>query len=301
MNEIQVGAAVQKGGNGRSPWSRGEKPETSNGMNEMQVGAAVQERGKRPSPWLKFGVEMGPLILFFFANARPKLFEPAVAPFLPPPILSGPNAGLFTATLVLMAAVAVALAVSFGSTRRLLAVPLMTAALVLVFGGLTVYLRDATFIKMEPTGLYAVFGGSALIGLAMNKPVPLIIFDKVKVMTERGLRLFTLRGGGFFFALALLNEIVWRTQSNDAWVAFMFPGIYILNLLFFAAQLPLIVRDIRLSKANHSGNGSSGASPSPGSEAARSIKPNSIMIRRVVRIFVGRLVAKDERHLCRRE
>jgi intracellular septation protein A len=61
---------------------------------------------------------MGPLILFFFANARPRLFEPAVAPFLPPPILSGPNAGLFTATLVLMAAVAVALAVSFVSTRR---------------------------------------------------------------------------------------------------------------------------------------------------------------------------------------
>jgi intracellular septation protein len=107
-------------------------------MNDMQAQAATpkQRRGKRGSPWFKFGVEMGPLILFFFANARPKLFAPAVATFLPPSILSGPNVVLFTATVILMAAVAVALAVSFVSTRRLPAVPLVTA-MVLVFGGLT--------------------------------------------------------------------------------------------------------------------------------------------------------------------
>src|SRR3984893_15511676 len=213
-------------------------------MNEMPVGTAVPKakRGNLQSPWLKFGVEMGPLILFFFANARPKLFEPAVAPFLPPPILSGPNAGLFTATLVLMAAVAVALVASFASTRRLPAVPLMTAALVLVFGGLTLYLQDATFIKMKPTVLYASFGIALIGGLAMNKLVLPIIFDNAMTLTERGWRLLTLRWGGFFFALALLNEIVWRTQSNDAWVAFKFPGIFILILLFSAAQVPLVVR-----------------------------------------------------------
>jgi intracellular septation protein len=211
-------------------------------MNQMQAGATVPKRGKRGSPWLKFGVEMGPLILFFFANARPKLFEPAVAPFLPPPILSGPNAGLFTATLVLMAAVAVALAVSFVSTRRLPAVPLMTAVLVLVFGGLTLYLQDATFIKMKPTVLYASFGVALLGGLALNKLVLPIVFDNAMALTERVWRLLTLRWGGFFFALALLNEIVWRTQSNDVWVAFKFPGIFILILLFSMAQVPLITR-----------------------------------------------------------
>src|ERR1700738_4513996 len=99
-------------------------------MNKIRAHSAVQNRGKRGSPWLKFSVEMGPLILFFFANARPKLFEPAVAPSLPPPILSGPNAGLFTATLVLMAAVAVALAISFVSTRRLAGVALIAAGFV---------------------------------------------------------------------------------------------------------------------------------------------------------------------------
>ncbi len=211
-------------------------------MNEMQAGAAVQKRTKRGSPWLKSGVEMGPLILFFFANARPKLFAPAVAPFLPPPILSGPNAGLFTATLVLMAAVAVALAVSFVSTRRLPAVPLMTAVLVLIFGGLTLYLQDATFIKMKPTVLYSGFGVALIGGLAMNKLVLPIIFDNAMTLTERGWRLLSLRWGGFFFALALLNEIVWRTQSNGVWVAFKFPGILILIVVFSAAQVPLILR-----------------------------------------------------------
>jgi intracellular septation protein len=213
-------------------------------MNGMQVGAAFPKakRRKLQSPWLKFGVEMGPLILFFVANARPKLFEPAVVPFLPSRILSGPNAGLFTATLVLMAAVAVALVVSFVATRRLPAVPLMTAALVLVFGGLTLYLQDATFIKMKPTVLYASFGIALIGGLAMNKLVLPIVFDTAMTLTERGWRLLTLRWGGFFFALALLNEIVWRTQSNDAWVAFKFPGIFILILLFSLAQVPLITR-----------------------------------------------------------
>lgn len=211
-------------------------------MDGMRAGAAMRSRGKRQAPWLKFGVEMGPLILFFFANARPKLFAPAVAPFLPPPVLNGPNAALFTATLVLMAAVAVALVVSFVSTRRLPFVPLMTAVLVLVFGGLTLYLQDATFIKMKPTVLYAGFGVALFGGLAINKPVLPVIFDNAMALTGHGWRLLTLRWGGFFFALAALNEVVWRTQSNDVWVAFKFPGILILILIFSAAQVPLIMR-----------------------------------------------------------
>jgi intracellular septation protein len=211
-------------------------------MNEMQVQAAVSKRGKLGSPWLKFSVEMGPLILFFIANAFPKLFEPAVAFIVPPPILTGPNAGLFTATVVLMAAVAVALAVSFVLTRRLPAVPLMTAVLVLVFGSLTLYLQDAAFIKMKPTVLYAGFGVALFSGLVMNKPVLPIIFDHAMALTERGWRLLTLRWGSFFFVLALLNEIVWRSQSNDVWVAFKFPGMFILIFLFSLAQMPLIIR-----------------------------------------------------------
>ena len=185
---------------------------------------------------------MGPLILFFIANARPKMFEPGVAVFLPPSLLSGPNGGLFTATVVLMAAVAVALAISFTLTRRLPAVPLMTAVLVLVFGSLTLYSQDTTFIKMKPTILYAGFGAALIGGLALNKPVLPILFDHAMALSEHGWRILTLRWGSFFFVLALLNEIVWRTQSNDVWVAFKFPGIFVLICLFSVIQMPLIMR-----------------------------------------------------------
>src|SRR5262249_44378520 len=173
-----------------------------------------------------------PLILFFIANARPKFFAPMVAPFLPAQILRGPNGGLFTATLVLMAAVTAALAVSFVATRRLPAVPLATALLVLIFGWLTLYLQDTAFIKMKPTILYAAFGVVLIGGLLMNKSLLPVVFDNAVALTERGWRLLTFRWASFFFALAVLNEIIWRTQSNDIWVAFKFPGIFILILLF---------------------------------------------------------------------
>ncbi|MCI0467199.1 MAG: septation protein A [Beijerinckiaceae bacterium] len=211
-------------------------------MNKTVGHASAPERANYLSPWLKFAIEMGPLILFFIANARPKLFEPAVAPLLSARALSGPNAGLFTATLVLMAGVLAALAVSLLAARRLPTMPLVTAFLVLVFGGLTLYLQDTTFIKMKPTVLYAAFGVVLIGGLAVNKPLLPIVFDNAMALTERGWKLLTFRWAGFFFALAVLNEIIWRTQSNDTWVAFKFPGIFILILLFSLTQLPLIRR-----------------------------------------------------------
>ncbi len=212
-------------------------------MNKIaSEGSGQKSEQQRPSTWLKFAVELGPLILFFFANARPKLFAPMVAPFLPTKILSGQNGGLFTATLVLMAAVAAALCVSFAMTRKLPAVPLATTLLVLVFGGLTLYLQDTTFIKMKPTVLYVAFGVVLIGGLLMNKSLLPVVFDNAMALTERGWRLLTFRWAGFFFSLAAFNEIIWRTQSNDTWVAFKFPGIFILILLFSVAQLPLVRR-----------------------------------------------------------
>jgi len=206
--------------------------------------ACVDEvnRGQRLPRWLKFAVEIGPLIVFFIANARPKLFAPLVSPFLPAQVLSGPNGALFTATLVLMAAVAAALCVSFAVTRKLAAVPLATALLVAIFGGLTLYVHNPVFIKMKPTVLYTAFGLVLLGGLVMNKSLLPAVFESAFTLTARGWKLLTLRWASFFFVLAALNEAVWRTQSNDVWVTFKFPGIVILILLFSLAQLPLIKR-----------------------------------------------------------
>lgn len=211
-------------------------------MEKATVHNTAQKSRKRLPPGLKFTLELGPLILFFVANARPKLFAFLAEPFLPPAVLYGPNAGLFTATLVLMAAVAAALAVSYVLAGRLPAVPLVTAALVLVFGALTLYFQNAAFIKMKPTVLYSGFGITLLGGLALNKPLLPIVFDSAIALTEQGWRILTLRWGIFFFALALLNELIWRTQSNGIWVAFKFPGIFILIFAFSLAQLPLIRR-----------------------------------------------------------
>lgn len=203
--------------------------------------------GKRPTsaarnPWFKFAIEFGPLALFFVANSRPKFFEPVARPFLPLSLLTGQNGALFTATLVLMMAVAAALGASFAYTKRVPFIPLITSILALLFGGLTLFLQDATFIKMKPTILYCGFSASLLVGLAFKKPVLAIIFDEALALTERGWRILTLRWGCFFGVLAVLNEAIWRTQSNDLWVAFKFPGIFILIFAFSMAQVRLIMK-----------------------------------------------------------
>ncbi len=194
------------------------------------------------SPGLKFALEMGPLLLFFFANFRPKWFEPLMRPFLPGRLLEGKEAGLFTATGVLMAAVIVALIVSFAKTRRLPLMPLVTAVLVVVFGGLTLYFQNPAFIKMKPTILYALFGGGLIGGLIFNRPLLPIVLDNAMKLTEEGWRVLTLRWGSLFLLLAVLNEIVWRNFSEHAWVLFKFPGTMVLIFLFTFSQVPLIMK-----------------------------------------------------------
>jgi intracellular septation protein len=197
---------------------------------------------KSLSPGLKFGLDMGPLLLFFFANARPKLFEPLIGPLLPQAVLEGPSVGLFVATGVLMIAVVAALAFSYGVTRRLPIMPLVTAVLVLIFGALTFYFQDDRFIKMKPTVLYTCFGLALAGGLFFDKPLLPIVLDNAMRLTDRGWRVLTLRWAIFFLTLAVLNEIVWRTQSNDVWVAFKFPGTVVIIFLFTMSQIPLILR-----------------------------------------------------------
>jgi intracellular septation protein len=205
-------------------------------------GQAARKTVTKVPPWLKLVLEVGPLVLFFFANSRPKLFEPLVSPLLPARLLAGENAGLFAATAVLIPAVVVALSISYVVTKRLPVMPLVTAVLVVIFGALTLYLQDPSFIKMKPTILYLAFGVALLGGLIFNKPLLPIVFDNAMSLTERGWRLLTLRWAVLFLALAILNEIIWRTQSNDVWVAFKFPGTLIIIFLFTLAQMPLMMR-----------------------------------------------------------
>ena len=191
------------------------------------------------NPLLKLALDMGPLILFFFANSRPALFMPLVGPFLPAAV-AGEKAGIFVATAVFMVAILVALAVSYALTRHLPVMALVTAVIVVVFGSLTLVLHDDTFIKMKPTIIYVLFGVILLGGLWFNKPLLAIVFDSVFELTDEGWRKLTLRWATFFLALAVVNEIVWRTQTTDFWVNFKVFGVLPLTFIFAALQFPLL-------------------------------------------------------------
>jgi intracellular septation protein len=172
-------------------------------------------------PLPKFLLEFGPLVLFFLANAR---------------------WGIFAATGVFMVAIVIALAVSYSFTRHLPAMALVSGLVVVVFGGLTLALQDETFIKLKPTIIYVLFGAVLIGGLVFRKPLLAVVFDQMFNLTEEGWRKLTLRWALFFFALAVLNELVWRTQATDVWVSFKVFAILPLTFAFALLQYPLLKR-----------------------------------------------------------
>jgi intracellular septation protein len=193
------------------------------------------------NPMLKLALDFGPLILFFVANARPGLFMPLLSPFLPDAIASE-RAGIFVATAVLMVAVIAALAVSWALTRHIAVMPVVTAIVVLVFGTLTLVLHDETFIKLKPTIIYTLFGLTLFGGWLLDRPLLAIVFDAMFHLTAEGWRKLTLRWAAFFLVMAVVNELVWRTQTTDFWVSFKLFGFTPLTFLFAAAQYRLLMR-----------------------------------------------------------
>jgi intracellular septation protein len=118
----------------------------------------------------------------------------------------------------------------------------VSGVIVTVFGGLTLVLQDETFIKMKPTIIYALFGITLLAGLYFRKPLLEIVFDSVFNLTEEGWRKLTVRWALFFVFMAVLNEVIWRTQSTDFWVSFKLFGAVPLTFVFAALQYPLLMR-----------------------------------------------------------
>jgi len=188
-------------------------------MNVTEIPAPASR--KALNPIVKLLLELGPLALFFASYSR---FD------------------IYVATGVLMASVFVTLAVSYAMLRRIPVMPLVTAVIVLIFGSLTLVFHDETLIKIKPTALYLLFAAALFAGLALKKPILKILFDGALRVTEEGWRILTWRWAFFFVALAVVNEIVWRTQTTDLWVKFKTFGFMPLTVLFALAQAPLIMK-----------------------------------------------------------
>ncbi len=179
--------------------------------------------------WLQPAVDYGPLAIFFVAYV---------------------GAGLMAATAAVIAASLIALALAWTIQRRVPLIPLLTAAVVAVFGGLTLWLHDETFIKMKPTIIQALFAAILLGGLALDRPLLKPLLGRMMPpLSDLAWRRFTLRYALFFIAMAALNEVVWRTQSTDVWVAFKVFGLTGLTFLFILTQMPFITRQSRLAQA----------------------------------------------------
>ena len=178
--------------------------------------------------WLKPAVDYGPLGVFFVTYV---------------------TLGLMAATAALITASLLALLCAWILERRVPVIPLATTAIVAVFGGLTLWLQDETFIKMKPTIVQALFALILVGGLAFGRPLlkPLL-GPMMPAMSDAAWRQFTLRYALFFVAMAALNEVVWRTQSTDFWVAFKVFGLSGLTFLFILSQIPFMGRQARLAQ-----------------------------------------------------
>ncbi len=197
----------------------------------MSETAANPAEAKPINPLVKLALEFGPLAIFFFVNSYGDRWFGVAE-----------DRRIFVATGVFIAASLIALALSKIVMNHLPRMAIVNAVVVTVFGGLTLALDDAFFIKVKPTIVNTLFGCILLGGLYFGRSLLALVLDSVLQLDEEGWRRLTLRWGLFFFVLAALNEVVWRTQTQDFWVAFKVWGVMPLTMVFALAQTPLILK-----------------------------------------------------------
>ena len=179
---------------------------------------------------IKLALELGPLVIFYIANAR---------------------ADIFAATAWFMGAMVVSLLLSWLVLHKLAVMPVVTGVVVLIFGSLTLILKDDTFIKMKPTVVNALFAVALLGGLAFGQSLLRYVFGEVYKLKPQGWTVLTLRWGLFFLFLAVLNEVVWRAAdayiadpkaATNLWVAFKVWATMPITVIFTLFQLPLLTK-----------------------------------------------------------
>jgi intracellular septation protein len=194
----------------------------------MTYEARPNQRSEAAQPGAKLLIDFGPLIAFFVTYYVAERYQP--------------EAGIYWATGVLMVATVAALATSRLLFGRFSVPPLVTAALVVVFGGLTIWLQDPRFVMMKPTIINLIFAGVLGFGLVTGRPLLKLVMGEALKLTDEGWHKLSIRWLFFFIAIAALNEVVWRNFSQPTWVSFKTWGILPLTLLFAVAQVDLIRR-----------------------------------------------------------
>mgnify|MGYP000718217894 FL=1 len=167
----------------------------------------------------KLLIDIGPLAVFFIFYTR---------------------SGLQASILPFMVATIIAVLFSYILEKKIPIMPTVGAVIVLIFGGLTIYFDNEVFFKMKPTIINILFAAILYGGILINKPLLKYLLGAALKLQETGWKILTQRWIGFFIALAILNEIVWRTQSTDIWVNFKVFGILPITFIFTMTQFPLI-------------------------------------------------------------
>ena len=186
------------------------------------------------NPWLKSGLELGPPILFFIAYMR---FQDATV------TVGGTDYGGFIiVTAAFVPILLASIAILWKLTGRISRIQVFTAVMVVVFGGLTVWLNDERFFKMKTTLVYGFFATMLGIGLLRGQSWLKFLMGELLPMRQEGWMIMTKRIAGAFAFMAILNEIVWRTQSTEFWVTFETFGLPAFLFVVFMSQARLIER-----------------------------------------------------------
>ena len=190
---------------------------------------------KQSNPILKMALELGPILVFFLAYRWAEVTPDASE-------TEEQLQKMLFATKVFIPVILLSLAASWILTRHLPKMAVVTAVLVVVFGGLTLWLRDDTFIKMKPTILYLLFGGALGFGLLRGESYLKYLMDGVMPLKHEGWMKFTTRFALFFLVLAVVNELVWRNMSTDAWVNFKTFFLPAASFLFVFSQIGIFTK-----------------------------------------------------------
>ncbi len=187
---------------------------------------------KKPHPMLKLALEMGPILLFFilYFRLRDGTFS----------IGGTEYSGFIVVTAIFVPLIALTTYILYRLTGKLAKMQIATLVLVIIFGGLTIWFNDERFFKMKPTIIYLLFGGALGFGLLRGQSYLQFMMDEVMPLKPEGWMILTRRMTAFFFALAFLNELIWRTMSTDAWVSFKTFGLTAAVFLFFMTQGKLL-------------------------------------------------------------